>query len=96
MCLGVPGKIIEIHTDRGLRMCKVDFGGVVREACIETLPEAQIGDYTIVHAGFALNLLSEEEAMETLALLQELVSLEDELGEEAGDSMPPLPAAGAA
>ena len=82
MCLGVPGKIIEIHADRGLRMAKIDFGGVVREACIETLPEAQIGDYTIVHAGFALNLLSEEEAKETLALLQEMIALGDELGEE--------------
>ena len=97
MCLGVPGKIIEIHADRGLRMCKVDFGGVVREACIETLPEAQIGDYTIVHAGFALNLLSEEDAMETLALLRELGSFDDELGEEiSNEDRPPLPAAGPA
>ena len=56
MCLGVPGKITEIHTTGALRMAKVDFGGVVREVCIETLPEAKIGDYTIVHAGFALNL----------------------------------------
>ena len=93
MCLGVPGKIIEIHADRGLRMCKVDFGGVVREACIETLPEAKVGDYTIVHAGFALNLLSEEDALETLALLQEVLSLEDELGEEPADHLPPLAAA---
>ena len=97
MCLGVPGKIIEIHADRGLRMCKVDFGGVVREACIETLPEAQVGDYTIVHAGFALNLLSEEDAMETLALLRELGSFDDELGEEiSSEDRPPLPAAGPA
>jgi hydrogenase expression/formation protein HypC len=92
MCLGVPGKIIEIHADRGLRMCKVDFGGVIREACIETLPEAQIGDYTIVHAGFALNLLSEEDALETLALLRELSLLEDELGEEPASSLPSQPA----
>jgi hydrogenase expression/formation protein HypC len=92
MCLGVPGKIIEIHADRGLRMCKVDFGGVIREVCIETLPEAQIGDYTIVHAGFALNLLSEEDALETLALLKELSLLEDELGEEPASSLPSQPA----
>lgn len=82
MCLGIPGKIIEIHTDRGLRMCKVDFGGVVREACIETLPEAKVGDYTIVHAGFALNLLSEEEANATLELLREMTLLDDEIGTE--------------
>ncbi len=83
MCLGVPGKIVEIYTDRGLRMCKVDFGGAVREACIETLPEARVGDYTIVHAGFALNLLSEEEAQATLDLMREMSAAgEDELGSE--------------
>ncbi len=83
MCLGVPGKIVEIYTDRGLRMCKVDFGGAVREACIETLPEAQVGDYTIVHAGFALSLLSEEEAQATLELLREMsAAVEDDLGSE--------------
>ena len=79
MCLGVPGKIIEIHDQEGLRMCKVDFGGVVRDACIETLPEANVGDYTIIHAGFALNLLSEEEANATLDALRELLLIEDEL-----------------
>ncbi len=79
MCLGVPGKIIEIHAGAGLRMCKVDFGGVVREACIETLPEAKVGDYTIVHAGFALSLLSEEEANLTLDALREIAELNDEL-----------------
>ncbi len=79
MCLGIPGKIIEIYTSGTLRMCKVDFGGVVREACIETLPEAQVGDYTIIHAGFALNLLSEEEAMSSLEALRELFSVEEEL-----------------
>lgn len=77
MCLGVPGKIIEILSGPGLRMCKMDFGGVIREACIETIPEAKLGDYAIVHAGFALNLLSEEEANETLDLLREIAMLED-------------------
>lgn len=77
MCLGVPGKIIEIHATGAMRMAKVDFGGVVREVCIETLPEAKIGDYTIVHAGFALNLLSEEEANATLDVLREIADFED-------------------
>jgi hydrogenase expression/formation protein HypC len=72
MCLGVPGKIIEIFELNQLRMCKIDFGGVVREACLEALPEAEVGQYTIVHAGFALNILSEEEANETLAILSEI------------------------
>jgi len=79
MCLGVPGKIIEIFNSGTLRMCKVDFGGVLREVCIETIPEAKIGDYTIVHAGFALNLLSEEEANITIGLLNELSAFEEQL-----------------
>ena len=77
MCLGVPGKIVDIYTAGTLRMCKIDFGGVIREACIETLPEAKVGDYTIIHAGFALNLLSEEEAAITLEALNELAGFED-------------------
>ena len=82
MCLGVPGKIIEINQTGGLRMGKIDFGGVVREACLEAIPEAKIGDYTIVHAGFALNVLSEEDAQQTLDLLREITAIEDELGSE--------------
>lgn len=81
MCLGVPGKIVEIYSARGLRMAKIDFGGVLREACLETLQDAQVGDYTIVHAGFALSLLSEEDALETLAMLREMSMLGEELGE---------------
>lgn len=82
MCLGIPGKIIEIYQDRGLRMGKIDFGGAIREACLETLPEAKPGDYTIVHAGFALNLLSEEDANETLELLRQIAILGEEMGED--------------
>ncbi len=87
MCLAVPGKIIEIYNSSGLRMGKIDFGGVTREACLEALPEANIGDYTIVHAGFALSLLSEAEAQASLDALRELASIEDELG--AADPNPP-------
>lgn len=89
MCLGVPGKIIETYDSGGLRMAKVDFGGVVREACIATVPEAQEGDYTIVHAGFALNLLSEDDALETLNLLREMLNFEEEMG--LGEDVPPPP-----
>lgn len=78
MCLGIPGKIVEILPGEGLRMCKADFGGVFRQVCIETIPEATIGDYVIVHAGFALNRLSEEEALETLRLLNEIAGAQDE------------------
>jgi hydrogenase expression/formation protein HypC len=79
MCLAVPGKITEIYSAGSLRMAKIDFGGVFREACIETLPEAKVGDYTIVHAGFALNVLSEEEAQLTLDALREVADLNGEL-----------------
>ncbi len=79
MCLGVPGKITDIYTSGALKMAKIDFGGVIREACIETLPEAVIGDWTIVHAGFALNLLSETEAQETLDALRELAMIDEEI-----------------
>jgi hydrogenase expression/formation protein HypC len=87
MCLGVPGKIIEVYKLNDLHMCKVDFGGVIREACSETIPEAKTGDYTIIHAGFALNLLSEEEARETLALLNELAVFDDLMGEEVNQEL---------
>ena len=80
MCLAVPGKIVEIYNAGGLKMAKVDFGGVTREACLEYIPDAQVGDYTVIHVGFAINRLDEAEAQESLALLQEIVNLEDELG----------------
>ena len=82
MCLGVPGKVIEIYDSGGLKMGKVDFGGVVRETCLAYVPEIGIGDYTIIHVGFAISQLSEEEAQETLALLRELGEFEAELGLE--------------
>ncbi len=77
MCLGIPGKITEIYTSGTLKMAKVDFGGVTREACIETIPDLQVGEYTIIHAGFALNRMSEKEARETLDVLRELDELDD-------------------
>jgi len=72
MCLAVPGKIIAIYETNGLQMGKVDFGGMVREACLAYLPDAKVGDYAIIHVGFALNLLDETEAQETLKLFSEL------------------------
>ena len=72
MCLAIPGKIIEIYETNNLLMGKVDFGGVVREICLAYVPEAKVGDYTIIHVGFALNLIDEKEAMETIALLDEI------------------------
>ncbi len=80
MCLGVPGKIVEIEEKNGLKMAKVDFGGIFREACLDYVPEAQVGEYCIIHVGFAISLLSESEAMETLDLLRQISNIEEELG----------------
>ncbi len=80
MCLGVPARIEEIYQKDGLRMSRVDFGGVSREVCLDYVPEAKVGDYCIIHVGFAISLLSESEAKETLALLNEIANIEDELG----------------
>lgn len=87
MCLGVPGKIVEIYEIDELKMCKIDFGGVVREACLDFVPEAQVGEYAIIHVGFAISLLSEEEAMETLALLKEISDVGEELGLQEGEQL---------
>lgn len=84
MCLGVPGKITKIYQVNGLKMAQIDFGGVLREACLEYVPEAQIGDYALIHVGFALNLISEQEALETLDLLRQISDLGSEL--ELGDA----------
>jgi hydrogenase expression/formation protein HypC len=82
MCLAVPGKIVEIYEDNGLKMGKVDFGGAVREACLEYLPEVEVGEYVVVHVGFAISVVSEEEAQETFDTLQEIADIEAELGPE--------------
>ena len=85
MCLGVPGKVTEIYESGGLTMGKIDFGGVVREACLAYIPDIQVGEYTVVHVGFAISKLSEAEAQETLQMLREIGSLEEELGPEPVD-----------
>ena len=83
MCLGLPGKIVELYERSGLSMGKMDFGGVFREVCLAYVPEAQVGDYAVVHVGFALNLLDEAEAQETLALLKEIDALAENLGPDS-------------
>ncbi len=78
MCLGVPGKVIELYDKNGMKMAKIDFGGVIKEACMEYLPEVKIGDYTIIHVGFGLSILDEKEAMETMDLLKQVDALDEE------------------
>ena len=78
MCLGVPGKVMEIQENPlGMTMGRVNFGGIVKEVCLAYVPDVQLGDYVIVHVGFALNKIDEEEAMEVFEFLRQM----DELGE---------------
>lgn len=79
MCLGIPGKVIEIYEQHGTRMGKVDFGGIQKEACLAYVPEVDLGDYTIIHVGFAITKLDEASAKETLRLFEEIGMLEEEL-----------------
>ncbi len=78
MCLGVPGKVTEIYEVNGMKMGKVDFGGIVKETCLAYVPEVEVGDYTIIHVGFAIRKLDEQAAQETLALFREMEMLEGE------------------
>jgi hydrogenase expression/formation protein HypC len=82
MCLGIPGKILEISETTGIKMGKVDFGGVIKDVCLAYLPDIEIGDYAIVHVGFAITKLDEVSAIESLALFEELGILEEELRDE--------------
>jgi hydrogenase expression/formation protein HypC len=75
MCLAIPGKIVELHEANGVRMSKVDFGGITREACLEYIPDAQLGDYVMVHVGFAISKADEEEAARTYQYLMEMDQL---------------------
>ncbi len=75
MCLGIPGKVIEVREDAGLRMGRVDFGGVRKEACLSYVPDVQPGDYVVVHVGFAISQVDEEEALRTLELLDQMGDL---------------------
>jgi hydrogenase expression/formation protein HypC len=88
MCLGIPGKITEIYEANGLRMGKVDFGGVTQEVCLAYVPEAQLGQYVVIHVGFALNLLNEDEALETLDLLRQIGAIDEEILDPSGFENP--------
>ena len=79
MCLAVPGRVTSVADEGGLKMARVDFGGVVRKACLSYLPEADVGDYVLVHVGFAISRVDEEEAQKVFEYLKEIDALEREL-----------------
>ena len=72
MCLGIPGKVVEVYQQEDLPMAKVEFGGIVKEACLAYTPEAQVGDYVIVHVGFAISRIDEAEAREIFSYLEQI------------------------
>lgn len=77
MCLGVPGRVAEVYEQDGIRMGRVDFGGITRTACLEYAPEVDVGSWVVIHVGFAISVVDEEEAARSYALLAEMGNLED-------------------
>ncbi|MGD0098296.1 MAG: HypC/HybG/HupF family hydrogenase formation chaperone [Terracidiphilus sp.] len=82
MCLAIPGKVEEITIEGDLRVGRVNFGGVVKRVCLDYVPEVEVGDYTIVHVGFALSKIDEETALKTLEDFRAMGMLEEELASE--------------
>jgi len=75
MCLGIPGKLVEVHAQDDLPMGKVEFGGILKDVCLAYTPEAQVGDYVLVHVGFAISRIDAAEASEIFSLLKEMKEL---------------------
>jgi hydrogenase expression/formation protein HypC len=88
MCLAIPGQVRRLEDDDGVLMAEVSFGGIVKQVCLQYLPDAVVGDYVVVHVGFAIQRLDEKSALETLANFQTMGVLEAELGDglELGQS----------
>ena len=84
MCLSIPGKIEEVYDDGALKMGKVNFGGVVKEVCLDYVPEAEVGQYVLIHVGFAISVLDEEEAQARLDTIREIENFEEELSADDG------------
>ena len=89
MCLAIPGKVVEIQNGVEPLMGKVNFGGIQKEICLDWVPDVKIGEYVIVHVGFALSTMDETEALETLKLIEEIDNLSDELDPEKSESKLP-------
>ena len=88
MCLGILGRVIEVYDADGVRMGRVDFAGIMKDVCLAYVPEVEVGDYTIVHVGFAITQLDEESAQESLRLFAELGMVEEELNPEIAHEVP--------
>lgn len=78
MCLAIPGKVVLIEEKDGVRCGRIEFGGISRQACLDFVPEAKVGDYVMVHVGFAISVVDKEEAERTYALLESMGALAEE------------------
>ncbi|MGB9467248.1 MAG: HypC/HybG/HupF family hydrogenase formation chaperone [Candidatus Acidiferrum sp.] len=86
MCLAIPGQIVTSEVQNGIRVGRVQFGGIIRETCLDFVPEALVGDYVIVHVGFAISCVDREEAERSYALLESMGLLKGELASDLEDS----------
>ena len=93
MCLAIPGKVIQEFESSGMRMAKIQFGGIVREASLDYTPDAHAGDYVLVHVGFAISKVDAEEAERTYRALEALGAIEDELAQVDDETLSLLSAA---
>jgi hydrogenase expression/formation protein HypC len=83
MCLSVPGKVLEITEEDGFKMGRVEFSGITKKICLQYIPDIQVGEYALVHVGFAISKIDEKEAAKTLNLLRELEQLQDDSKEDS-------------
>ena len=91
MCLAVPGLVESIRAEHGTQMGRVNFGGVVKDVCLAYLPDIAVGDYTLVHVGFAISKIDEASALATLQTFEDLGLLEQSLEDLRGDEAAPSP-----
>jgi hydrogenase expression/formation protein HypC len=75
MCLGIPGKVEEIFDENGLKMGNINYGGTINKACLEYVPDIEVGQYTVVHAGFGISVIDEDEAMKSIEAWEELADI---------------------
>lgn len=85
MCLAIPGKITSAEEQNGIRIGRVEFGGVSRQTCLDFVPEASVGDYVLVHVGFAISRVDQEEAERSYELLEAMGLLQEEIGPDRED-----------
>ncbi len=88
MCLAIPGKLVEVYEEAGMKMGRIDYSGTINVACLEYVPEIEIGQYTVVHAGFAISIIDEEEAAKSFAAWREYNEAMTKEGSYEFDSSP--------